>query len=382
MTFQAVGDPPPCRSSYIFAGSTWTGNTIYNAVNGEMSERAAPAENLHVVMSVPVTTFAIKGTYMTRFLCRQLALLLAIFAISAAANAVTLKVRCGEDRGLNTIGAALQVLQHDEEIGKPKTILVSGACNENVVIQGMDRLTLNAEEGASITDASAGSKSTVFIGDSHDVALNGFTINGGFDGIRCFDGSVCRFTNNTVQNSQEAGIFILTSSYGVITGGIIQGNTKFAGIGVGNASQALVSQATIRGNLNGAVVNNRSFLHFDSSSSSGNSGVGLSAFHGSEVDCGSCTVSHNGATGIDVAIGATAVLTLDFGAQTTPPYNITANGGVGVGVADLSTVTFEVPGNVGGNNGPFDLACNPTFTTAVGLANAGLPPARTNCTGQ
>ena len=318
---------------------------------------------------------------MMRFLCKQLVLLLVVFAISDAANAVTLKVRCGEDKGLTTIGAALQLLQHDEEASKPKTIFVSGACNENVVIQGVDHLTLNAEEGASITDASAGSKSTVFIGDSHDVALNGFTINGGFDGIRCFDGSVCRFTNNTIQNSQEAGIFVLTSSYGVITGGVIQGNTKFAGIGVGNAAQALVSQATIRGNLNGVVVNNRSFLHFDSSSSSANSGFGLIAFNGSEVDCGSCTVSNNSVGGIAVAHSSNAVLTLDFGAQSTPPYNITANGNAGVDLANLSTITFEVPGNVGGNNGALDLVCGPDFATTVGLVNAGLSPARTNCTG-
>ena len=318
---------------------------------------------------------------MTHFLCRQLALLLAVFVISDAADAVTLKVHCGGGNGLTTIGAALQILQHDEDVSRSKTILVSGACNENVVIQGLDHLTLTAEEGASITDASAGSKSTVFIGDSHDVALNGFTINGGFDGIRCFDGSICRFTNNTVQNSQEAGVFVLTSSYGVITGGVIQGNVKFAGIGVGNASQVLVSQATVRGNFTGASVNNRSYLHFDSSSSTANSGFGLLATNGSEVDCASCTVTNNGLDGIAVAHSSNAVLTLDVAAQSKTPYSVTGNGQAGVELDNLSTIVFDVPGNVGGNNGPLDVACDPPFATTVALANAGLPAARTNCTG-
>jgi parallel beta-helix repeat protein len=312
---------------------------------------------------------------------RQLALVLALCALSDVAAAVTLRVNCGQKEGLTTIDAALKALSHEEEISASKRIVVSGACNENVVIQSVDRLTLSAVNGASINDSSGGNRPTIFIGDSRDVVVSGFTINGGSDGIRCFDGSICRLNNNTVQNSREAGIFVLTSSYAVINGGLIQGNTQYAGIAVINGARALVSQASIRDNYYGALVNTNSFLNFLSSSSSANLGPGLRVIQGSSAVCGSCTISSNGADGVEVAENSNLVLTLDFGVPNPPGHSITGNNGAGVSLTNLSGVSMPTAGNVSGNAGIFDITCNPSFTSASNLANAGLSPGRTNCVG-
>ncbi len=75
-----------------------------------------------------------------------------------AVSAATLYVNCGGKSDLTRIGAALRVLQYSEGPG-PSTINVLGACNENVVIRRLDRLTLNAVNGgASVSDASGGKR--------------------------------------------------------------------------------------------------------------------------------------------------------------------------------------------------------------------------------
>src|ERR1700745_2755640 len=98
----------------------------------------------------------LKGDLMSRFkLSMRLCLPLLLFIAASTVKAGTLYVNCGGRVGLSSIGAALKQLQYSEGHG-PSTINVSGACHENVLIQSVDRLTLNAVNGASITDASGG----------------------------------------------------------------------------------------------------------------------------------------------------------------------------------------------------------------------------------
>jgi hypothetical protein len=60
----------------------------------------------------------------------------------------------------------------------PATINVSGTCNENVVIQSMNYIILNAVNGASINDPSHGANPTVVIDDSQEIVMNNFVVNG------------------------------------------------------------------------------------------------------------------------------------------------------------------------------------------------------------
>src|SRR5260370_646610 len=139
---------------------------------------------------------------LTKYVCVPALLLF----LGSAAQAATLWVHCGATKGLSSITAALKVLHSSEESPGPSTINVSGACNENIVIQSMDRLTLNAVNGASITDASGGNLDVIQILDSRSVSVNNFTINGsagGASGINCLDGSLCRLNANTIQGAAD-----------------------------------------------------------------------------------------------------------------------------------------------------------------------------------
>ena len=205
----------------------------------------------------------------------RLCLPLLLFMAASTVKATTLHVNCGGKAGLTSIGAALKELQYSEGHGS-STINVSGACHEDIVIQSIDRLTLNAAPGASINDASGGNLVTVTIDDSRDVAINGFTINGGAggaDALDCADGSVCRLNGNTIQgavNGYGVGIFF---SQLFLDGGTLQNN--FTGLAVINGASGKATNVTIQNNsLLGIEIRTQSFVN-TTATITANSGGGI-----------------------------------------------------------------------------------------------------------
>src|SRR6266403_1436755 len=135
-------------------------------------------------------------------------LLAAIGAASQCAQAANLTVNCDKKE---TIHKAVKLLASANPQG-PNTITVSGSCRENILIRSMDRLTLITKKGASITDRSSGNLAVVDIEDSHSVTVQGFTINGGAQGILCNTASVCYLTGNTIQGPGRFGVDVLRGS--------------------------------------------------------------------------------------------------------------------------------------------------------------------------
>lgn len=91
-----------------------------------------------------------------------------------AGGAEILIVQCGGRGPLSTITKALKAL----DPRGPSTLVVSGACVENVVIQDFDQLTLRAAPGASISDTSGGAAEVIGINASQRITVQGFTIHG------------------------------------------------------------------------------------------------------------------------------------------------------------------------------------------------------------
>jgi hypothetical protein len=91
--------------------------------------------------------------------------------------------------------------------GNPTGVLVQRGGRLNVAVGGMDRLTLTAVHGASVSDASSGTLTVIDIEEFRDVAINGFTINAGSDGVSgangivCGDFSACRLSGNVIQGA-------------------------------------------------------------------------------------------------------------------------------------------------------------------------------------
>jgi hypothetical protein len=176
----------------------------------------------------------------------QICVVLLLFV--ATAQAETLRVNCNSKKGLTHISQAINILQNDESHGS-RTILVSGTCKENVVLQSLDNLTLTAQGGASINDSSGGNADVLDIVDSRRVFVNGFTINGGANGVGCFDASLCRFSGNTVQGSVNYGV-VVNESQATFNGDTLQ-NHGGRGLSVIDHGTADAFGISVQGNGDG-----------------------------------------------------------------------------------------------------------------------------------
>jgi hypothetical protein len=292
---------------------------------------------------------------------------------ASTVNAATLYVNCGGKTGLPSIGAALKALQYSEGHG-PSTINVSGACHENVVIQSVDRLTLSAINGASVSDASGGKQDVIAVFDSRDVAINGFAINAGSDGvsgangISCNDWSTCRLALNVIQGAGSgAGFAVYQASEATVDGDTFQNN----GVGLiansgskvrpGGQTRPLTSQ----GNGTG-IQTGRQGMVFVLATVQNNSGYGVNVLFHSTLEVAGGSISHNGGVG--------AYVHENSAARFTGGTTITSNGGPGVLIQDLSMVNFAA--TVTGNGGGTDVVCNPQFPATRGVAGTG---GTTNC---
>lgn len=275
-------------------------------------------------------------------------LLVAIGAASQCAQAANLIVNCDRKE---TIHQAVKLLAATNAQG-PNTITVLGSCTDNVVIRSMDRLTLITRKGASITDRSNGSLAVVDIEDSQKVTLQGFTINGGAQGIRCSTASLCYLTGNTIQGPAGGyGVDVLRGSRAFLESNVIQNWAR--GAFITSSAEVFSSNDVFQGNGGSAIaVLNRSY--FESLNSSlDNNGVGIEA-GGSGVFLGGGTVSGNSSDGVRVLAASEAI----FSGPT-----ITANGGAGVQVVDGSFAAF-LAASITGNLSGLDVDCEPLFPIA------------------
>ena len=301
--------------------------------------------------------------------------LIMVFAIalSVYAQGTNLKVNCNGRGSLSTISGALKML-HPEE---PNAITVSGTCNENVVIQSFDRLTLISTTGATINDVSGGLSAVLDIEDSRRVTLQGFTINGGADGVICGNSSICYLTANKVQSSVgQEGVFVTNGSHAFLTGNAIQNNTV-RGLTANEGSQVFSTNDTFRDNADaGIVANSGVYLAATNSSIQNNGSVGspgIAVGNHSTVRLISCSITGNTLAGVNLGTSSEAEFDAFLG-----PSTVTGNGGSGVTLKDLSFAFFGQGNNITANLGGTDVLCTPQFSATRGaLTNIG--GGTTNC---
>jgi len=264
-------------------------------------------------------------------------LFVAIWATSAA-RAANINVNCNKKE---TIHKALKLVAAQNP-GGPNTITVSGSCKDNLVIDGFDRLTLITKNGASISDASDGTLAVVFVHDSQSFHLQGFTINGGADGVDCVGASVCYLWSNTIQSSLgQQGVGVGGGSRAILVGNTIQNNTQ-RGLTVNGGGQVFSNSDTFSGNTSAAIVaNSGTYFTADICSITNNGADGSAAVVVTDHTAArliSCTISANKGDGVDVQRGSEVRFDAYDG-----PGTVTTNGGVGVAVG--------VGGAAGGGDG-------------------------------
>jgi len=288
-------------------------------------------------------------------------LLLAIGVASQYAQAANFSVNCDRSERINK---TLRLVAMANPQG-PNRVTVTGSCKENVKIRSMDRLTLITKNGASIADRSNGTLAVVDIEDSRSVTVQGFTINGGAQGILCNTASVCYLTGNTIQDGAGSGVGVGRGSHAFLESNVIQNYNGGRGATVDDGSQMFSSNDIFQGNELGIVLGDGVYF-VASNSSILNNGVGILAAASNLLLYGG-TISGSIGNGMTMLGGSTVVF--------RDGATVTGNGGDGVHLEDASFAGFQ-SATVTGNSSGLDVNCAPQFTITHFVARTG---GITNC---
>ncbi len=204
---------------------------------------------------------------------------------------------------------------------------------------------------------------------SNDVALVGFTINGGSSGVDCGLDSFCELDLNRIQESYEGMRF--ESSYGFVSGNNIS-NSGYSGISVLSGASVHTTSDTISGSgLAGMLVGYGGTLTAVSDVVQNNE-TGVQVMQKSALRATDLTITNNREDRVLLLSGSTAAFQ-----QSNTGNLITGNSGDGVSVNDLSFTEFDGTNNVSGNLTQSDVACNPQYSATRGAGTVG---GTTNCT--
>lgn len=333
-----------------------------------------------------------------RFLFRLVAIVLLLLGYVQAAE---LKANCDGNGPRSSITKVLAKLPPG-----PNRITVTGTCRENVLIQGIDDLTLVAAPGVSIVDPSLGVLSAVQIEHSRRVTISGFEIVGGLNGVACVRASDCTVSNNNFHGSVLSEVFVFESSSAILSGnhvhdaglGITAAYSSFLHLlggtlgdaniieniyGNGTAVQVYGSSSArvegtpenpniIRNNPQGGVSATYSEATLFNTVLTGNGSV-------SNLNSAAVTLVHSGARLIAPVITdnlGPGLLLANASNAGVGGANIARNGRNGVVVLLQSSVNFGSPANSVTGNARSDVFCdstavlqNPAMLSGGGVVN-------------
>jgi len=212
-----------------------------------------------------------------------------------------------------TIDCSLASLQAAIDKAKPgDTFLVSGTCNENLIIpEENQKITLDGQGKATITGRDKTRDTLLVYGKG--ITIKGFTITGGRDGIHILMGGAVLIDRNTIQNTDRFGIYVTQHSSARIVNNTIQNNAQF-GVSVSGLSFAYIgllayldlqdktaSPNIIQGNGRAGIhVHRTSYARMAGNTIRGNKLEGIEVTGVSHAQIGTSTIDSNGADGIFV----------------------------------------------------------------------------------
>jgi len=265
---------------------------------------------------------------------------LSLLTAVAHAGNVNAKVNCNSSGAIGKIANVLKRLNPTDT----NTVHVSGYCHENVVIHGFDRLSLIAEPGAVIADATSGQASVVDISDSQDVVLQDFTIQGGNNGVYCWDFSFCRLIRLKVEQTGAGGFggVVVINSQGQLIDSTVQGSSA-DGIWMFGSKLQWRNVTVSNAQGNGVTVSARSQLNGPNNTVKGSGLAGVYVTNGSNATIVPVAITGNGQSGISVTGGST----LTVGGIGTV---VTDNQGAGIAMQGSHVDLFNglVANNQGG----------------------------------
>lgn len=322
------------------------------------------------VLTLPLGAYAQSDSRLGQGLTESLALLPKGSAV-AQPSAIQIPVQCGSSAArIKSIADGLKLVGNLH----PAVLLISGTCHEDVVIQGLDNITLQGNPTATIDGGSDPDVGSVEITGSQIIALNNLTITGGGEGVGCIGESFCLLTQVTIQNSFGDGAGVGRGSHLEITDSVIQNNAD-VGLGVGFGSAAFFGGSITGNGSDGVSMRNGSLFAtgpgnlIPNVTIQNNAGNGIRTTLHNTVNLQSAVINGNAVDGVTLQLGS---------ALNMFESSITNNGGHQVRIGDLSVARFPgVASNaISGSNYP-DVVCDPQFSTTRNIRN--LVGTTTNC---
>lgn len=310
----------------------------------------------------------------------------AFLAASPALAAPGSKLNVDCDAG-QTICAALATLDKMHAVGSagPNMVMISGTCNEDITVVGMDNVTLQGNPTATVNGNANGFGVVLWVTDSQNFAMNNITLsgNGIATGVYCA-AAVCHLNNDIVEDSAGIGVGVGPSSMVFLSSTTVQQNAG-DGVHMGGNGNVVLAGATIQSNGGAGVHLQAGGSLLTTAQSQGyeivgpastviqnNAQDGILADVNSAARLNFTMISGNGRDGIRLEGGAKAQLA---------SVSVTGNTGHGVRLGDLSFGEFADGNSISGNNAgsatPLDVVCDPQYSATRGLGN--LSGTTTNC---
>lgn len=272
-----------------------------------------------------------------------------------------------------TVNCPSVSLQAAIDKAKPgDTFLVSGDCNENLLIpEEILKITLDGQGKATITGRDKAKDTFLIYG--RGVTIKGFTISGGRDGIMIIGGGTALVDRNTLQNAGRFGIYVTQHSSARIVNNTIQ-NNPLNGISVSGNAFAYIgflgylelmdkttSPNIIQSNgRHGIHVHRNAYARIAGNTISNNKQYGIEVLGVSHAQIGGNTIDGNGGDGIFVSENSQVNLgsVKGTGILDVPNATTSPNAGVGIRCSLISSAAGRL-GTLKGNKGAkdFDPSC-------------------------
>jgi parallel beta-helix repeat protein len=223
------------------------------------------------------------------------------------------------------------------------TLLVSGTCNENVVVEEhVQNITLDGQGSATINSPDA-TKRTVDI-RGRGITIKGSTVTGGSNGIFVSDGGTVSIDGNIIQGNGSDGIQVARHSFAQIVNNTIQSNAG-DGIRINDHSNGRIGFVT--GSDTVASPNTIQM----------NGGSGISVLRSSNARIVGNTISNNSRGGVSVSRVSSGDLSSNtIDSNTGDGIVVTQNSGVNLG-NDSGTGIFDLPNSTTANNTGVGIKC-------------------------
>jgi len=228
----------------------------------------------------------------------------------ATAQGLTLRVNC--DRGQSVQSA----LDRFDFFNLPRTIVVTGTCNEQIVIKG-DDITLQG----GIYIGSDPSRSTITVRSARRVSITGATVSGAFNGVGVIQGGSLSLDQATIRNNAKIGVVAAENSTLFLTNSTVENNGN-AGV-VANSSSAVRVGQNISGGTGPNTIRNN-----------GTSGITVLRSASALIDGN--TIEGNSGDGVNVEGGSATVINNVIRANQSKGITLNSSGHARIGISDTN----------------------------------------------